>query len=313
MANALSVEVGPDGLVYVSDTKNDRIRRVAPDSTITTFAGSGIADFGGDGGPATDARLKNPAGIAVNPDSSIYISDAGNHRIRRVGSDGIITTVAGVGTEDFSGDGGPATESELATPVGVAVGPDGAVYIADKGNNRIRRVGILTEEPNKPPVVGHSISGQELEAEGTPFSRDLNSDPSVFSDVDADTLIYRVRTSDAQIATASISGSMLTITAVSEGSATITLTADDGIGGTVSTTFTVTVTPSKPPPVSGPCPDFDGNKTVDFNDFVAFVKVFGTTDGDGRYDAKFDLITDGTINFTDFIEFIKVFGQTVEC
>jgi RHS repeat-associated protein len=111
-----------------------------PAAAIRTFAGKTPGGFGGDGGPATDARFKNPYGLAVGPDGSVYIADSGNHRIRRVGPDGNITTVAGNGTAGFAGDNGPATSAELNEPFGVAVGPDGSLFIVDQSNNRIRQV-----------------------------------------------------------------------------------------------------------------------------------------------------------------------------
>ena len=97
--------MGADGSLYIVDITNSRIRRVGPDGIITTVAGGGPSF--GDGGPATQAQLDRPLGVAVGPDGSLYIAD-GNYRIRRVGPDGIITTVAGMGIRGFAGDGGPA-------------------------------------------------------------------------------------------------------------------------------------------------------------------------------------------------------------
>ena len=133
------VAVGPDGSLYIADRANSRIRRVGPDGTISTVAGTGTEGFGGDGGPATQALVYYPRGVAVGPDGSLYIADTTNNRIRRVGPDGTISTVAGTGTEGFGGDGGPATQA-LLKPMGVALGPDGSLYIADSHNYRIRRV-----------------------------------------------------------------------------------------------------------------------------------------------------------------------------
>jgi NHL repeat len=124
----------------VSSLSNDEVRRVSPDGTITTFAGGALNGFSGDGGPATSARLNLPMGVAAQPDGGVLIADSNNHRIRRVSPDGTITTVAGNGTEGFSGDGGPATAAELDLPVAVAVTRDGGFLIADYLNNRIRRV-----------------------------------------------------------------------------------------------------------------------------------------------------------------------------
>ncbi len=133
----VGVALGPDGDLYIVDNTN-RIRRVGPDGIITTVAGVGTPGYSGDGGPATAAHL-NLYGVALGPDNTLYIADIVNNRVRRVGPDGIITTVAGVGTPGYSGDGGPATAAMLNWPVGVALGPDGDLYIACI-NRLIRRL-----------------------------------------------------------------------------------------------------------------------------------------------------------------------------
>ena len=128
------------GNIYIADTDNHRIRRVDTSGTITTIAGDGTFGFGGDGGPASAARLNSPDGVAVDGAGNIYIADHGNNRIRRVDTSGTITTVAGDGTSGFGGDGGPATTAQLNFPRGVALDGAGNVYIADTDNHRIRRV-----------------------------------------------------------------------------------------------------------------------------------------------------------------------------
>jgi NHL repeat len=107
---------------------------------ITTVASSGKAGFSGDGGPATAARLDSPAGVAVDSAGNIYIADSSNHRVRKVGTDGAIVTVAGSGRKGFSGDGGPALSARLSFPAGVAVDAQGTVYILDSSNLRVRKV-----------------------------------------------------------------------------------------------------------------------------------------------------------------------------
>lgn len=134
---------GPDGALYVAERGRHRIRRVGPDGVITTVAGTGVAGFSGDDGPATLAQLREPNGIAVAPDGSLYIADTLNHRIRKVDRAGVISTVAGTGAPGFDGiEGreGPAAQTRLSYPHGVAVGPDGGVYIADSGNGSIRAI-----------------------------------------------------------------------------------------------------------------------------------------------------------------------------
>jgi NHL repeat len=137
------------GGVLIADTLNQRIRRVSPAGIITTVAGSGptgvtMGAFGGDGGPATSARLFNPHGVAALSDGGFLVADSDNHRIRRVSPSGEIKTLAGNGrccsSGTFAGDGGPATSARLFRPFQAAPVPSGGFLIADTGNNRIRRV-----------------------------------------------------------------------------------------------------------------------------------------------------------------------------
>ncbi|AKT39594.1 RHS repeat-associated core domain-containing protein [Chondromyces crocatus] len=132
--------LGADGSVYIAEQGGHRVRKIAADGTITTVAGSGTAGFSGDGGPATQAQLRNPLSVAVTEDGTLFIADTQNHRIRRVGPDGTITTVAGTGTAGFSGDGGLATAARLGSPRGVVVARDGGLFVVDHDNHRIRQV-----------------------------------------------------------------------------------------------------------------------------------------------------------------------------
>jgi RHS repeat-associated protein len=147
LARPQDVAVTADGTLYIADTLNNRIRRVGPDGIITTVAGNGTAGFAGDGGPAAQAILNGPSAVAIGPDGSVYIADANNDRIRRIGTDGVISTVAGNGclcyanNGDPLGDGGPATSAGLSDAQSVSVGPDGTLYIVDTDNERIRAVG----------------------------------------------------------------------------------------------------------------------------------------------------------------------------
>ncbi|MFG2717895.1 RICIN domain-containing protein [Streptomyces sp. NPDC048416] len=134
------VAVDSTGTLYIADTNNHRIRKVTADGTISTVAGTGTAGFTGDGGPATDARLNLPVGLAVNSAGDMYISEYYNNRVRKVAADGTISTVAGTGQAAFKGDGGPAASAQLRNPHGLAVDHAGSLYVADYANHRIRKI-----------------------------------------------------------------------------------------------------------------------------------------------------------------------------
>ncbi len=126
------------GNLYICDTDNNRVRKVTPAGTITTFAGNGNAVFSGDGGQATSAAVPSASGIAIDAQGNVYISSA--VRVRKVTSAGIITTIAGNGTRNFTGDGGPATAATFRAPIGLAVDQIGNIYVADNSNGRVRKV-----------------------------------------------------------------------------------------------------------------------------------------------------------------------------
>ena len=140
------VAVDGAGNLFIADSGNNRIRKVDATGTISTVAGTGRTG-GGDGGPAVQAQLHGPSGVAVDGAGNVFIADRYNYRIRKVDSAGVITTVAGTGVRGSSGDGGPATSARLSGAEGVAVDGAGNVYIADEGNDRIRKVdsaGVIT-------------------------------------------------------------------------------------------------------------------------------------------------------------------------
>jgi hypothetical protein len=135
------VAVLADGSILLTDTDTHRIRRIAPGGVITTVVGGlPVAGLAGDGGPASAARLDTPSALAPTADGGFLIADTGNHRIRRVGPDGVITTAAGT-SGGFGGDGGPATGAQLNGPASVTALADGGFLIGDTGNGRVRRVG----------------------------------------------------------------------------------------------------------------------------------------------------------------------------
>ncbi len=131
--------IAGDGTIYIADTGNQRIRSISPQGIITTIAGTGTAGFSGDNSPATQAQLNRPTALALDSTGALLFCDTGNQRIRRISS-GQIITIAGTGTQGFSGDNGPATAAELDTPAGVAADAAGRVYVADSHNHRIRLI-----------------------------------------------------------------------------------------------------------------------------------------------------------------------------
>src|SRR5881296_4383058 len=151
-----TVAVDAAGNIYIADTRNNRIRKVSPSGMMTTIAGNGGGGFGGDGGPASMAMLNYPWGVTIDNNGNLFVADTSNQRIRKIGPDGIITTVAGSGSRGFSGDGGPAVLAQLAEPAGVAVDAAGNLFIADTNNERVRKVtpdGIITT------VAGNGTQG----------------------------------------------------------------------------------------------------------------------------------------------------------
>jgi trimeric autotransporter adhesin len=152
---ATDVALDAMGNLFIADTANDRIRKIDLDGIITTVAGGGTPeDELGDGGPATEAQLNRPVGVAVDAMGNIIVADTNNRRVRRVAAgSGIITTIAGTGVLGFAGDGGNALDAQLASPRGVAVDADGSILITDVTNNRIRRIdvssGVITT------IAGH--------------------------------------------------------------------------------------------------------------------------------------------------------------
>ena len=139
-AAAAGVAVDPSGSVYVADATLHSVERIDSHGQVTILAGTGTAGFAGDGGPATSAQLNSPSGLAVDSQGNLYIADTGNSRIRMIGSDGTMRTIAGNGMADFDGDGGPALSAAFNTPMGLAVDAAGNLFISDFGNNRIRKL-----------------------------------------------------------------------------------------------------------------------------------------------------------------------------
>jgi sugar lactone lactonase YvrE len=257
-----------DGNVWIADRLNNRVRKVDSEGIITTIAGTSPPGFSGDGGPATDARLNQPLGVAVDGLGRVYIADTGNDRIRMVSTEGTITTIAGVG-EGFSGDGGPALFARLSAPRDVAVDTLGHLFIADTDNNRIRVVDLNSG-------VIQTVAGTEFSdfrEEGSGLETSLNTPSGIFATPSgtvyiADSNNHRIRE--------------LTIA------------------------FPDIIVP-EPPDTSGggdQAADFNGDGEISFTDFVLFASAFGSSD------LRYDLSGNGRVAFEDFISFVAAFEQS---
>ena len=199
----------PDGLaldgagnLYIADSENGRVRKVdARTGVITTVTGTGIAGDSGDGGLATQARFRLPTGLALDGAGNLYIADHGNHRVRRVDAlTGVITTVAGTGEDGYSGDGRAATEAQLHFPDGLALDGAGNLYIADTVNGRVRRVdgqtGVITTVAGTGEWGYSGDGGPATEAElNGPVSLAIDATGNLYI---ADTVNRRVRRVDGQ-------------------------------------------------------------------------------------------------------------------
>ncbi|MFD7668401.1 NHL repeat-containing protein [Streptomyces sp. NPDC059788] len=180
----MGLVVDGDGNLYIADRYNHRVRKVTPNGIITTVAGNGTAGYVSDGGPAIGTRLHYPWGLALDEAGSLYIGDGHNHRIRKVTSDGTITTVAGNGTAGYVDDGGPAAGTRLFYPYSVALDRSGNLYITDCNNHRIRGVTAVAQMTPPPPptadLYGEVVSpyrvqrGQEFDLGARVRSRGPN-------------------------------------------------------------------------------------------------------------------------------------------
>lgn len=150
------IAVDSAGNVYVADTNANVVRLIAPNGNISTYAGNGTAGYTGDGGPAAQAQLSSPMGLALDAAGNLYIADSANNVVRKVARGGVISTFAGNGSAGYSGDGGSATAAALNQPEGLAADPSGAVYIADTSNNRVRAVALSGTIQT---VAGTGVSG----------------------------------------------------------------------------------------------------------------------------------------------------------
>ena len=177
---------GPDGALWFCEHSGNRIRRIAPDGTITTIAGTGLKGYTGDGGPARDATFNLPHELRFDKSGNIFVADMNNQVVRRIDArTRIITTFAGTGKKGYTGDGGPAAQATLDSPHSIQFGPDGTLYICDVANHVIRAVdphtGLIrtlagTGKPGPTPD-GAPISGTAL---NNPRSLDVDRDGNLW-------------------------------------------------------------------------------------------------------------------------------------
>jgi sugar lactone lactonase YvrE len=167
------IAITPNADLILTSFADSYLRRLNPTTgAITIIVGNGIPGLpggvpslpgNGDGGPAAMAQLNNPQGVAVDPAGNIYIADIYNYRIRKINTAGIISTIAGTGVEGFAGDNGPATAAQFSGTGGLAIGPDGNLYIGDRVNQRIRRInlstGIITSLAGAGPIGVGDLRG----------------------------------------------------------------------------------------------------------------------------------------------------------
>jgi DNA-binding CsgD family transcriptional regulator/sugar lactone lactonase YvrE len=195
LVRPLAVAVGPAGEIYIAE--GNRIREVKKDGRISTFAGTGTAGFSGDKGPAAQAQLNTPQGLALDSAGNVYIADTLNNRVRRVDADGTITTVAGAGAAGYAGDGKPGPEAQLNLPTGLAIGFNDTLFISDTGNNVVRQLGL---DGAIHTVAGTGEAGYRGEA-GSALDAVLHAPGGLAFDSEgnlyiADTLNQRVRRID---------------------------------------------------------------------------------------------------------------------
>lgn len=286
--------------IYISDTRNNRIRKIDPSGIVTTIAGTGIAGAGGDGGLATQAQINRPHGVAIDTHHNIYIADTNNNCIRKIDTAGIITTLisningptsvaidasnnlyiaersgnrilkadstsattilAGNGQTGFSEDGTEATEANLGSPRGIAVTAQGTVYFSERENQRIRSI---ADNNTLITVAGNGIRGDERD-NGSALEASLNFPWGVFVVQNylyiADRENHRLRR------------------------------------------VTQNQTQNNPS-------DFNLDQKVDFQDFILFASHFGSSQNQDQYNAQFDLDNNGNIGFSDFLIFVQAFGK----
>src|SRR6266404_6001457 len=193
------------GNVFIIDSHNNRIRKVSPSGIITTFAGNGQFAYGGDGGPAVAASFEGPVGLAIDAAGNLYVADNYNQRVRKISPSGLITTVAGNGAINYSGDGGPATAASFISLSSIAVDSNGNIFVSDTLNQRVRKIsntGVMTT------VAGTGSSGSS--SDGGPAALAQLNYPTGLA-VDRSGNLFIVESNGFRVRKVSTSGTISTV------------------------------------------------------------------------------------------------------
>ena len=203
--NPADAVLSPNGNLIVADEQNNRIRQVTPDGIISTIAGSGMHNLYAPGIPATDSPMDWPGALAFDASGALYFAEVHGNRVGRIGADGRIVTVAGIGFPGYSGDNIPATLAELKSPTGIAVDAAGNLFIADRGNHRIRKV---TPDGRITTLAGTGQAG--FSGDGGPASAAALNTPM---DVKVDTIgnIFIADTGNHRVRRVAADGTISTI------------------------------------------------------------------------------------------------------
>jgi len=195
--------------IFTADPRNNVVRKISSDGTVVTVAGNTSSGYSGDGGPSSKAQVASPGALAVDTAGNLLIADYGNSRIRRIGSNGTITTIVGTGVSGYSGDGGQATSAQIYAPTGLAVDKAGNIYFTDNGNYRVRKVaanGLIST------IAGVGISGFSGDG-GSALKASLES-PHALT-VDSEGNVYIV--DNCRVRRVSIDGTINTVVGSSGG------------------------------------------------------------------------------------------------
>ena len=227
------------GALLLCDQGNQRVRRISA-GQIATVAGDGVQGFAGDGGAATSAELNEPSGVAVSADGRIFIADTNNQRIRVVGTNGTISTLAGTGVAGVSGDGGPASAAQLSRPMGLAVDAANDLFIADENNHRLRRIaadGTITT------IAGSGLQGAAADGAVAISSAQNQPVAAAFSSFGwpliADTANHTVQIVFTD-------GRLYSPGGLSSRTTTLTATAPNAVYGSAQSNVSVTGSPATP-------------------------------------------------------------------